>query len=457
MKQRSGEIDMTSGPLLGKILFFAIPLALTGILQLLFNAVDIVVVGRFEGEFAVAAVGSTGSLISLIVCLFVGVSVGVNICLALSLGRRDDKSTSEIAHTAMTVAVFFGLFVGAVGFFCARSFLSLMGSPDDVIDLAARYMRIYFLGAPFFMLYTFGSAVMRSRGDTRRPMIYLMIAGASNVLLNLLLVVVFHMGVAGVALGTVLSQLVSSALVIQRLFCLPSDDPCKLRLSDLRIHTPFLLQMLRCGLPAGIQSAFFSLSNVLIQSSINSLGSVVMAGNGAASNIEGFLYQLMYAFSYAAVSFVGQNVGAGKHRRTLCVLRDTVLLVFGVAVVVGALLTALGPKLLLLYLPDAPDAVAAGVSRMRIVCRFYFLCGIMDTVCGAIRGFGRSVLPMVTSLVGACFLRIVWVMTVFAAFPEAWVLYISYPLSWLLTGAAHFGIFMAVYRKQGRDHTKKTA
>ena len=457
MARRSGEIDMTSGPLLGKILLFAIPLALTGILQLLFNAVDIVVVGQFEGEFAVAAVGSTGSLINLIVCLFVGVSVGVNICLALAIGRRDSKSTTEIVHTAMTVALFFGIFVGLVGFLFAPAFLSLMGSPDDVIGLASLYMRIYFLGSPFFMIYTFGSAVMRSRGDTRRPMIYLMIAGASNVLLNLLLVVVFDMGVAGVALGTVLSHLVSSLLVVARLFGLPSDDPCRLRFSSLGIHTPFLLQMLRCGLPAGIQSALFSLSNVLIQSSINSLGPVVMAGNGAASNIEGFLYQLMYAFSYAAVSFVGQNVGAGKAKRTLYVLRDTVLLVFGVAIVVGAVLTALAPKLLLLYLPDAPDAVAAGVARMRVICRFYFLCGIMDTVCGAIRGFGRAVLPMVTSLVGACLLRIVWVMTVFAAFPEAWVLYISYPISWILTGAAHLGVFMTVYRKERRHLTKKTA
>jgi putative MATE family efflux protein len=312
-----------------------------------------------------------------------------------------------------------------------------MGSPDEVIELAALYMRIYFLGAPFFMVYTFGSAVMRSRGDTRRPMIYLIIAGASNVLLNLLLVVVFHMGVAGVALGTVLSQIISSVLVVQRLFRLSSDDPCKLRFTNLRIHIPFLLQMLRCGLPAGIQSALFSLSNVLIQSSINSLGPVVMAGNGAAMNVEGFLYQMMYAFSYATVSFVGQNVGAGKHRRTLTVLRDAVLLVGGMAAVMGAALTALGPKVLLLYLPDAPEAVAAGVARMRIVCRFYFLCGMMDTLCGTLRALNRSITSMVISLTFTCGLRILWIHTVFAHFKTPESLFFAYPVSWLLSCAVH--------------------
>ena len=443
-KKKSYEIDMCNGPLLGKILLFSVPLMLSGVMQLLFNAADIVVVGRFAGHQALAAVGSTGALINLLVNVFIGLSVGTNVMVANYYGANDRERLSQTVHTAILSSIICGIGLIFVGVFLARPMLALMGTPADVLDQAALYMRIYFAGMPLFMLYNFGAAILRAIGDTRRPLYYLLLAGVINVLLNLYFVIRLEMGVAGVAWATVLSQIVSCALLLNAL--MHSEDAIRLELRKLKIHPARLRKMIRIGLPAGLQGAIFSVSNMLIQSSINSFGSIAMAGSTAAGNIEGFVYTAMNTFYQTALSFTSQNVGAGKYRRAgrillLCQVCVTVVgLVFGI----GSYLC--GRQLLGIYSSD-PEVIAYGLVRMAFLCIPYFLCGNMDVMVGSLRGMGHSVMPMLVSLTGVCAFRILWIYTVFHRNHTPETLFISYPISWIITTAVHLLCFVIVYRK----------
>ncbi len=447
MKNQSSakyEIDMCNGPLLGKILLFYIPLMLSGILQLLFNAADIVVVGRFAGNEALAAVGSTSSLTNLIVNLFIGLSVGANVLVARFYGAGQENELKDMVQTAVASSVIGGVILIFAGFFVSGPALTLMGTPEDVIGHSVLYMRIYFAGMPFMMVYNFGSSVLRAVGDTRRPLYYLLAAGVVNVLLNLLFVIVFSMGVAGVALATVISQAISAALVVRCLVL--TDSVYRLELKGLRIAPDKLAKMFRIGMPAGVQGALFSISNVLIQSSVNSFGSVAMAGNTAGSNIEGFVYTAMNSFSQAAVSFCGQNYGAREFKRVgkVLVICEGLVIAVGLVMGIGAYLGA--GWLLQLYSPD-PKVIGYGILRMSYICVPYFLCGMMDVMVGALRGIGYAIMPMLVSLTGACLFRVVWIYTIFQQNRTLECLYLSYPISWGLTFLVHLVCFAVVYRR----------
>lgn len=448
MAKRSYEIDMCRGPLLGKILVFALPLMLSGILQLLFNAADIVVVGRFAGSQALAAVGSTGALINLIINVFIGLSIGTNVLVARYYGAGEREQVRQAVHTSVLLSIVCGLVLVVVGLALSRPLLELMGTPDDVIDMSVTYMRIFFCGMPVLMLYNFGAAILRSVGDTKRPLYFLVVAGTVNVLLNLFFVIVLGMDVDGVALATVLSQAISAGLI---LLCLVRmEGPCHLELKQLRIYKDKMWQIVRVGLPAGLQGCIFSISNVLIQSSVNSFGSVAMAGNTAASNIEGFVYTGMNAIYQTSLSFTSQNMGAGQHKRVGKVLKLCLLLVSGVGLALGLTAVFFGNSLLGIYSSD-PQVIQYGMMRMRIIASLYFLCGVMDVLAGSMRGMGYSLLPMIVSLTGACGLRVLWIFTIFAANRTLATLYISYPISWFITAAAHLFCYWWVRRKMPRE------
>lgn len=453
MSRSRYEMDMTSGPLLPGVIRFSLPLILSGILQLLYNAADVMVVGRFASTQALAAVGSTSSLINLLVNVFMGLSVGASVTVARAYGARDARSVHEAVHTSVSVAAVSGVAVGLLGFFLARPLLEMMQSPEDVIDLASTYVRIYFIGMPFNLLYNFGAAILRATGDTKRPLVYLSISGLINVLLNLLLVIRFRLGVVGVAVATIVSQAVSMVLVLTCL--IRSEGVVRLRLREMRVHPRMLGEIVRVGLPAGLQSSLFSISNVLIQSSINTFGSLAVAGNAAASNLEGFVYTSMNAIYQADLTFASQNMGAGRYprvRRTMWVCLGTVT-VIGLAL--GFAFNALARPLLGLYNSD-PEVIAFGVIRMSIILPTYFLCGLMDTMVGQLRGVGYSVMPMIVSLTGACLLRIVWIMTVFAMpqYHTLRMLYLSYPVSWAITFLAHFVCYLVCARRLPREATQ---
>ena len=450
--KKTYEMDMCSGPLFRKILSFALPLMLSGILQLLFNAADIIVVGNFTGSTALAAVGSTTSLINLLVNLFIGLSVGANVVIARSYGAGDAEGVHRGVHTTILAAAVSGVALIFIGIGLSRPLLELTGTPSDVIDQAELYMRIYFAGMPALLLYNFGAAILRAIGDTKRPLYFLLIAGVINVLFNLLFVIVFHMGVAGVALATVISQVISAVLIL--LCLLKNQGMCHLKLSDLRIHKEELLAILRIGLPAGIQSVIFNISNVLIQSSINSFGSLVVAGNTAASNIEGFVYTSMNAVYQTSLSFTSQNMGACNFKRVDRVLMECLALVSVVGLVLGGGAYLFGRQLLGIYTPDQ-EVITYGMYRLGVVCVAYLTCGIMDVISGSIRGMGYSILPMLVSLTGACLLRIIWIFTIFQVYHTQFVLYVSYPISWVLTSSAHLICYFAVRKKAFRSAEQK--
>jgi putative MATE family efflux protein len=438
------EIDMTNGPLLGKILLFAIPLMFSSILQLLFNAADIVVVGRFAGDNSLAAVGSTSALINLMVNLFVGLSVGANVLAAKNLGAKADGELHKTVHTAILLSMISGVVLAIVGVLFSRMLLEWMSSPEEVIGLSTLYLKIYFLGMPASMTYNFGAALLRAKGDTERPLIYLIIAGVVNVCLNLFFVILFQMDVAGVALATVISQCISAVLILR---CLCAEmGAFHLSFKELHIDKKCLGQIVRVGLPAGFQGVVFSLSNVVIQASVNSFGNIVIAGNSAAANIEGFVYVAMNAFHQAAISFTGQNMGAGKYKR----IGKTLLLCLACVTVVGIVLgngaVLFGNQLLRIYSNDG-EVIAAGLVRMRVICRTYALCGIMDVFVGALRGMGYAVMPMIVSLLGACGLRLLWIATVFQIpkYHTLTMLFASYPVSWAITGGVHLICFAVLY------------
>ena len=443
-RKGSYEIDMTSGPLLGKIVRFAIPLALAGMLQLLFNAADIVVAGRFAGSQALAAVGSTGALNMLIVNLFMGLSVGVNVLVARFYGANSYKDLSETVHTAILTALACGVALVFVGMGLSRPLLTLMGTPADVIDQSVLYMRIVFAGMPALMLYNFGAAILRAVGDTQRPLYFLLMSGVINVLLNLFCVIVLHMGVAGVALATVVSQCISAVLVIVCL--IRSNAPYQLNIKNLRIYKGKLLQMTKIGVPAGIQGAMFSLSNVVIQSNINSFGSIAMAGSTAAGNIEGFVFTAEDAFAQAALSFTGQNYGAKKFDRINKVLINCLLLVSALGAVLGCTAYFCGRPLLGIYSTD-PEVIAYGLQRMALVCLPHFICGMMGVCTGCMRGLGSSFAPMIITIFGTCALRVVWVYTIFQLSPTWQMLFLSYPISWLVTGLVQLIAFLHLKKK----------
>ena len=446
-KSRRYEMDMTRGRLTPQVLIYAGPLILSGILQLLYNAADVVVVGRFAGHQALAAVSSTGSLINLLVNIFMGLSVGASVVVARSYGAGDYHAVQAGVHTSVTVGGIGGVIVGIIGVAFARPLLQLMGSPEDVIDQATLYITIYFIGMPVNMLYNFGSAILRAVGDTRRPLYYLSVSGLLNVGLNLLLVIVFHMGVAGVAIATVASQALSAALVITCL--IRSHGAIHLNLKKLRVDGRQLRDIVRVGLPAGVQGSLFSISNVLIQSSINSFGSTVMAANGAASNLEGFVYTSMNAIYQADLTFASQNLGAGKYDRVRRVMWVSLALVTAIGVVLGLIFLALGGPLLSIYNSEA-EVIRYGLIRMGIILPTYFFCGMMDVMVGQLRGVGYSVMPMIISLSGACLFRILWIFTVFAQQHTLQVLYMSYPVSWALTFAIHLTCYLTLGLKRLR-------
>ena len=403
---------------------------LSSILQLLFNAVDIVVVGRFSGSQALAAVGSTTALINMFVNLFIGVSLGVNVLAARFYASGKEKEMSETVHTAITFALISGVFMSFVGIFLAKEALLLMDTPEDVIDQAALYMRIYFTGMPFFMLYNYGAAVLRAVGDTKRPLLFLIIAGGANAGLNLFLVAVFHMGVAGVAIATVISQMISCILVLRCLYRI--ETSYQLRFSRLTMKWIYLKQIFLVGIPAGIQSTVINFSNVLLQSSVNSFGSVAMAGYTAANNIFGFLYAAVNSVTQACMSFTSQNFGAGKWKRMDRVLLDCVVLSIGISLILGGGAYLFGPELLQIYTSD-PEVIQCGMEILLYTTVTYFLCGLMDLFPGALRGIGHSAVPMILSVIGTVGTRIVWIFWIFPAHRSLDILFISYPASWIIT------------------------
>ena len=448
MAKKSYEINMTEGPLFKKIILFAVPLMLTGMLQLFYNAADIVVVGKFAGDSSLAAVGSTTSLINLIVNTFLGLSLGAGVVVAQSIGARNKARLYRTVHTSMLLSVFLGIGVGALGFVLCRPLLVLMGSPADVLDKATLYMRIYFLGTPGFLIYNFGAAILRSTGDTKRPLVILSISGLANIAFNLVFVIYFSMDVAGVALATIISQYISATWVVVILIKEKSDF--KLNLAKLHIYKKEVFQIIAYGLPMGIQSSFFSISNVLIQSSINSFGTLTVAGNSAASNIEGFVYTASNSISQTAITFSGQNTGAGKYTRVKKVLFLSLALTALLGAVFGGLVILLKEYLLGIY-TDNPAIVTAGAVRINIICIFYSLCGVMDTTSNVTRGMGKSIVPMIITLVFVCFVRAVWVFTIFRIFNTAECIYWSYPVTWGLATIGQLAYFAVVYKAKTKS------
>ncbi len=459
------RIDILNGPMIPNLIRFSLPLIATGMLQLLYNAADNIVVGRFDSQLALAAVGSTGSLINLIVNVVMGLAVGSSVAVAQDYGAGNKDGVQQTIHTSVLLSLIGGIIVGLVGFFFSSTFLVWMGSPSNVLPLSTIYLRIYFLGTPASMVYNFCASMLRAVGDTKRPLIFLTISGLVNVVLNLVFVILFHMGVAGVAWATIISQYVSMIMVVVYMSRL--DDCCHLDLRKLRIYRAKLMRILQVGIPAGLQSSVFSISNVLIQSSINSFGSVAMSGNTAAGQLEGFVYIAMNAVSQASLTFTGQNVGAGNVHKLHKVMLSCSAIVIVIGLVMGFGIYAIGEPLLSIYLPidrnpateevmqtniENMKAVNYGMTRLVYVMLPYFLCGLMEVMVGCQRGMGMSVTPMITSMLGACGLRVLWIYTFFAWNRTLPMLYLSYPISWFLTTAVHLLFYFKAYRNTKRLH-----
>lgn len=448
MKKLRLNADMTEGPLLPNIIMYTIPIILTGVLQLTFNAADLIVVGRFCGSESVAAVGATSALVTLLVNLFIGLSGGAGVTLAHALGSHNEEQAKRTVHTAIPLALISGIVLTFVGFFFSESFLSLMGTPESTLKLSSVYLKIYFLGITFNMLYNYSASILRAAGDTKSPLLFLTVAGVINVVLNVIFVTLFHMDVAGVALATTLSQIVSAILITRAL--IKRDDCCHLDIKAFKITKPELLKILRIGIPSGVQGSLFSISNVLIQSSVNSFGVEFMSGSAAAANIEGFVYITQNAFYHSALNFSGQNTGAKNYKRVRKTFFICLMLVTLVGFSLGALVCLFAKPLLSIYITDSTAAIEAGVVKLMFVCLPYFLCGLMEVSTGALRGMGVSLSTMVISLLGACGFRILWIYTIFQTpqFHTGAGLFVSYPISWLLTFATQFILFLFVYYKR---------
>ncbi len=448
------SIDMCNGPLLSKMLLFAVPLALSSILQLLFNAADLIVVSRFAGDNAMAAVGANSSIINLLVTLFMGLSVGANVQSARERGAGLHDELSRTVHTAMTLSLLGGVALVFVGVFGAKKILTLMGSPEAIIDQAALYLRIYFLGMPASMVYNFGAALLRSVGDTRRPLVYLTIAGVVNVCLNMVLVIVFHLDVVGVGVATVASQVVSAVLVVRCM--LKEEGDIRLDLRQLRIHGDKMKSILRVGLPAGLQGTLFSLSNVVIQSSVNSFGEIVVAGNAAALNVEGFLYCIEGSLMQATMSFTSQNLGAGKRERLPRIVLTAAGCVVATTVLIVVTCGLFGETVLGIY-SQTPAVLEVANLRLGFMAKVYALVGMMDIMVGALRGLGQSVITMIISLVGVCGFRLVWIATVFQIpeYHNIMTIYMAYPVTWTMTALAQFACWLILMKRLKKTYEAK--
>ena len=451
MKTNKYEIDMCSGSIMDKLISFSLPLMVSSILQLMFNAVDIIVVGRFSGSQALAAVGSTTALINIFTNLFIGISLGANVLAARYFAAGREKEMSEAVHTAITLALISGVMMAFVGVGASRLALGLMDTPADVIDQSVTYMRIYFMGMPFFMLYNYGAAVLRAVGDTKRPLAFLIVAGLANVVLDLVLVIVIPLGVAGVAIGTVASQMISSILVIRCLY--KSEGSYQLRFSKLSIKWTYLKRIFQVGIPAGIQSTVINFSNAMLQSSVNSFGSTAMAGYTAANNILGFLYVAVNAVTQACMSFTSQNYSVGKQKRMDRVFVDCMILSTAVSAVLGVGAYVFGSQVLRIYTADA-DVIQCGLEILSITTVPYFLCGIMDLIPGALRGMGRSAVPMILSVIGTVGTRVLWIYGFFPQHRSLHFLFISYPGSWIATILMQAVCFFFVRRSCARQLKK---
>ena len=440
--------DLLTGPLFPSIVSYTIPIILTGVLQLLFHAADLVVVGT-KGEIYLSAVGATNAITNLIVNMFIGLSVGAGVTMAHAIGCRDAEAMHRTVHTAIPTAFIGGTILTVVGILLAEPLLRLMGTPESVLPYSTLYMRIFFGGMVFNMIYNFGAALLRAAGDTKGPLVYLTTAGVCNVLLNLFFVLVLGMTVDGVALATIISQAISAVLVVLAL--MRRQDAARLQLKKLRIYKMQITKIIRLGLPAGIQGSLFSISNVMIQSSINSFGEIFMAGSTAAGSIEGFVYVIMNAFHQTALNFTGQNIGAGQYKRVRKILWICLASVSVVGMAVGGGAYLMRETLLRIYIVDSPNAataIAAGAERMMYICLPYFLLGLMDVTTGVLRGLGSSVVPMIISVLGVCGLRVGWVYTIFAAHRTPASLFVSYPVSWIVTFACQLIAFILIFRKR---------
>ena len=438
---------MLSGPLFLNILLYTVPIILTSYLQLLFHAADLVVVGQFCGSISLAAVGSTGSIINLLTNLFIGLSVGAGVAVAHGLGSHSDTEVHNTIHTALPIALFCGVLLTIIGLSFSEPLLRLMGTPDNVMPLSSVYMKIYFTGITFNLVYNYCASILRAAGDTRSPLVFLSISGVINVVLNVLFVKTFQMNVAGVALATSISQGISAILVVWVL--MRRTDICRFEWKKMRFHKKQLIKILQIGLPAGIQGSLFAISNVTIQSSINSFGDVFMSGNAAATNLEGFAYVSMNAFQQTAINFIGQNAGANQYKRVSRILQICLGCVTVLGLTIGICFYLFGPSLLSIYITDSETAISYGMIRLMIADLPYFIYGLMDVSTGALRGLGSSFIPMLISILGVCGLRIGWVYTIFQIpqFHTPECLYLSYPISWIITFLCQITAFAIVYRK----------
>ena len=453
-KRARREVDMLNGPLFGKIMVFSFSLMLTNVLQLLYNAADLMIIGQFSGsDTAVAAVGATATIVNLILNLFIGLSVGVSVLVARGYGTGDRTATEKAVHTTMALALISGFAVLAVGLVLSKSFLGWMNTSPAIIDQSALYLKIYFLGAPFNLIYNFGAAILRATGDAKRPLYFLSLSGLVNVILNFVFVYFFHMDVAGVALATIASQMLSSVLIVMSLR--RQDGMCRLHVRKLRIHKESLIRIIQIGFPASIQNTLFAISSMLIQSSVNSFDipfaeqgiAPYTSGSAAASAIDSFLYTALNSFLHAAMNFTGQNYAAGKYNRVRKVLSTCLLASFGTGIVLGMLVLALGRPLLSIYVPGDEQAIAYGYQRLLVLCPTYFFCGIMEVFIGQLRGLGKSLVPMLISVVGICGFRAFWIYTVFAINHDWSVLFLSYPVSWVLTSVVQYICYYIIQKK----------
>ncbi|MBO7217664.1 MAG: MATE family efflux transporter [Clostridia bacterium] len=441
------QINMTEGPLFQSIIAYAIPIILTSVLQLLFNAADLIVVGQFCGANSVGAVGATNSLTSLLTVLFIGLSVGSGVTTAQATGAKNEGAVKRTVHTSVAVALTCGVIVSILGFFASKSLLHLMGTPDDIINLSAVYMKIYFSGAIFLLTYNFGAAILRAVGETQKPLLYLAVSGVLNVVLNIIFVTIFHMDVAGVALATMLSQALSSVLVIIEL--IRRRDACRLILKEVRFHKIETIKILKIGIPTGIQSTIFNISNVLIQSGVNSFGVAAVSGNAASASLEGFTYVSMNAFLQTSMNFTGQNIGARKPERVKRIFFLCTVLAAVVGFIIGATTYLFGRPLLSIYVGDDAAAIECGMIKLMWVALPYFICGIMESTTGILRGMGASIAPMLSAISGVCIFRIGWQLTVFRlpAFHSLTGLFMSYPMSWVTTGVANIIVYSVLIKK----------
>ena len=443
--------DFTEGGIFGKLIRFALPLMATGVLQTLYNASDMIVVGRYSpgGENSMGAVGACSALINLIINVFFGLATGAGVLAAQNIGAKKYKDLKHVLDTAIVTSLIGGIIVGLFGFFMAEPLLTLMGTPDAVIVEAIPYMKAYFVGVPACMIYNFLAAILRSSGDSKRPLIILAISGLCNVGLNLIMVLCFSMGAVGVGIATAAAQYISAIMIF--IYMSRADIVCKIDLKNIKPDSEKLLSMIRIGMPAGIQGMLFSISNVLMQSTVNTYGDVVVNGNAAAANIEGFVYICMNAMYHSTLTFVGQNVGAARYDRLKKIIWQNALLVSAVGLTVGLAITVFHEPLLMIYAPESEAVREAASMRLYMICSAYFLCGLMEVGCGAVRGMGKAILPMIVSLTGSCLLRIVWIFAICPLFPgNIYVLYLCYPITWIITSSAHFISSAVVSRRLKR-------